>query len=248
MRVRPKKSGFSLTELLVAMSIIGILAGIGLPAVKQVVKAFESSDRVRDAVGAAMSNARARALARGKYTGVRFQRNADGDQYMVFIEHDDTGSAPADGFRPVIGRNPIRLPRSGLVMDMNIRTDILNASNPAYLPLTTDAQIDTPQEIVDASTLCIIFSPAGKLVMHDVRIWEGAGDVFNIDTEVDLGNAILYIDSYPADGLGEEVSRNHFVIVDKSKLNAAPVAERYTSYFQHLKPVYVNPYTGELID
>ena len=248
MRLRTKKSGFSLTELIVVMSIIGVLAGVGLPAVKQVIKSFESSDRVKDVVAAAMSNARARALARGKYTGIRFQRDLEGNQYMVFIESDDTGSAPADGFRPVIGRNPIRLPKNGLVMDMHLRTAVNNATDPSYVALDSDAQIDTPQEVTDASTFCVIFSQAGKLVLRDVRIWKGAGDVFNIDTEVDMGNAMMYIDSYPNEGLGEETSRNHFVIVDKKLFDAVPDAERWSSYLQYLKPVYVNPYSGEIID
>jgi len=247
MRLRTKKTGFSLTELIVTMSVVVVLAGIGLPAVKQVINAFESASRVQDAVSAAMANARARALAQGIYTGIRFQRTARGDQYMVFIEQDDTGSAPADGFRPVIGKNPIRLPRRGMIMDMNLRTATGDPADSSYVPIDSDGLINMPEKVTDASTFCVIFSPAGKLVMHDVRIWEGAGDVFNIDTEVDAGNALMYVDDYPGLGLGEEVSRNHFVIVEKEKFNAAGQSERWSRYLQYLKPVYINPYTGELI-
>jgi len=252
MRSRTKKTGFSLTELLVAMSVIGILAGIALPVAKQVLKSFESSSRVEDVVGAAMSNARSMALARDNYIGIRFQMTPQGDQYMVFVEHDDTGSGPADGFRPVTGRNPLRLPKQGLVMDLHLRTARNNtpadAADPSYMPLDDNGKIDSPEEITDATTLCVIFSPAGKLVTHDIRIWSGVGgDVFNDAATVDAGDAILYIDSYPAGGLGEETSRNHFVIVDKNEFNSVDSTMRWTGYLQSLKPFYINPYTGELI-
>ncbi|MBW8014863.1 MAG: prepilin-type N-terminal cleavage/methylation domain-containing protein [Planctomycetes bacterium] len=255
MRSLTKKTGFSLTELLVAMSIIGVLAGIGVPAVKQVVKSFESSSRVGDVVGAAMSNARAMALARGKYIGIRFQQTPQGDQYMVFIEHDFPGTGLANGFRPVTGRNPIRLPKRGLVMDMHLRTansnNPVDAADPSYVVLNSDGQINSPQEVTDSATLCVIFSPAGKLVNHAVRIRNvSANDnVFNTQAEVDLGNAMFYIDSYPGIGLGEEISRNRFIIVDKNEFGAVPATERYSRYLQHkvLETVYINPYTGELI-
>jgi len=244
---RTKKTGFSITEVIVSMSIIAILAGIGLPAIKQVVKSFESASRLQDVVSAAMSNARAMAQARGQYIGLRFQCNAGGDQYMVFIEQDDT--VWADGFKALAGRNPVRLPKRGLVMDMHLRAAVGDPTDPSYVDIINDLQIDSPQEVTDASTFCVIFSPEGKLVMHDVRIWQGAGDVFNIQAQVDAGNGKLYIDDDPANGLGEETSRNHFIIVDKNKFNSLPAGQRYSRYLQSLNvnAIYINPYTGELI-
>jgi prepilin-type N-terminal cleavage/methylation domain-containing protein len=246
---RAKKSGFTLTELIVTMSIIAVLAGIGLPAASQLQKSFESSSRVRDVVVAALSNARSTALARNKYVGIRFQQTPEGNQYMVFIVLDNVGTSIADGFRPVIGRNPIRLPRQGLVMDMHIRSDYTDATIPASDPLILDTQIKNPEQVTDATAFSVVFSPAGKLVMHDVRIWAGtAGDVFNDDTTVDAGDAMFYIDDYPAIGLGEESSRNNFVIIDKKEFDAAPSDSRWTDYLQYQKQFYINQYTGELID
>jgi len=267
MRLRTKKSGFSLTELIVVMSIIGVLAGIGLPAVKQVIKSFESSDRVKDVVAAAMSNARARALARGKYTGIRFQRNAEGDQYMVFIEHDENvgpGISGNAGFRAVKGRNPIRLPKRGAMVDMRLKTDyvvplphtteislIPSQSPPALTDADRNFYLTKENVLRDLQTFSVIFSKEGKLVLRTLKV------SYATDNGVDVGRDIFDTDGAamfthdgngnPIEGLQIESSRNHFVIIDKNLFNAAPSTGRWTSYLQSLKPFYANPYTGELI-
>ena len=248
MKARTKKSGFSLTEIIVTMSIVGVLAGIGIPAVRQVKKSFESSSRVRDVVAAAFSNARARALARGGYVGLRFQRDLEGNQYMVFIEYNDSGVGPVDSFRPVTGKNPIRLPKNGLLMDMHIRSDDDNENISTSDDLERNDQIDTPEELTDATTFCVIFSKAGKLVQHESRIWVSTGDIFNTEGIVNAGLAMFYYDIYPGLGLGKEVSRNNFIIVDKNEFKMVPVEQRWTRYLKHLKPYYINPYTGGIFD
>jgi len=270
MRLRTKKSGFSLTELIVVMSIVGVLAGIGLPAVKQVIKSFESSDRVKDVVAAAMSNARARALARNTYTGIRFQRNAAGDQYMIFIEQDENvgpGHLQLSGklsFRAIQGKNPVRLPRQGAVMDLRIKdnyaiikayeTDrhvrVVDLDGIDYV--TSNLSIDEARELIDAETFSVIFSPQGKLVISNLRVAHvvvvdqvlaGGGDIFN-----ESGYGMFVQDDIAGvEGLQLEPSRNNFVIVDIAKFNAAPVGERYSRCLQYLKPIYINPYSGELI-
>jgi len=260
MKLRANKSGFSLTELLVVMAIVGILAGIGLPAVKQVVNSFESATRIYDVVGAALSNARSMAHARTKYIGIRFQTDSIGQQYMVFIEHDYSATRLANGFRAMKGKSPIRLPKHGLVMDMNINMQIsvegeAPDQSPAG-PLNDDDLINTPQEIRDATAFSIIFSPAGKLVQHDVRI-RNVGDndmIFNknYEWETDLEPAeyvqpLLFIDDYPAEGLGQELSRKNFVVVEKNKINSIPPEQRWSRYLKFLQRIYVAPYSGELL-
>ena len=46
---------------------------------------------------------------------------------------------------------------------------------------------------------------------------------------------------------GQEPSRNSFVIYDKKKFKAVPVAKRWSLYLSSLPLEYVNPSTGELV-
>ncbi|MBW8035251.1 MAG: prepilin-type N-terminal cleavage/methylation domain-containing protein [Planctomycetes bacterium] len=252
MNVKRKKRGFSLPETIVVMGVIGLLAGIGVPAVKGVLASFESSDRVRDVIGAALSSGRAIAIKEQKYAGVRFQRDLAGDQYMIFIVHDQAATDLAYGFRSVIGRNPVRLPRGGGVMDLRLRTKTGSgeAQYPDDEPIASDGQIDSDEELRDTTTFSVVFSPSGKLVTHEVRVRGTGGGVFGDSTVVDAGNAMFYHDYYPAMGLGQEPSRNRFVVFNRSKFSDQPFTSRWTGYLgglQTAKEVYINPYNGQLI-
>ena len=266
-----KKSGYSLTELIVVVSIIGMLVGAGLPAVKQVVKSFESSARVRDVIAAAFSNARAIAIKEGKHAGVRFQRNAEGDQYMIFIIQDedvDPGHlmlAGRPGFRAMRGKNPMRLPKEGGVLDLRIKdnySDIEAYKTDRSVKVDTGGVVDTdasnesinrPFQLLDAETFSVVFSPQGKLVLTDLRVacsTAADGDIFNT---VSSGSGMFIQDdvyslSDAVQGLQLEPSRNNFVIIDKAEFNSADVDSRWSDYLQFLKPLYVNPYSGTLID
>ncbi len=247
MNVNKKQRGFSLPELLVTMAVIGILAGIGVPAVKGVLASFESSDRVRDVIGAALSSARAIAIKEQKYAGLRFQRDLADDQYMIFIIQDQAATGLANGFRAVTGRNPVRLPRGGGVMDLRLRIDLEDARNPADMPIDSDGKIEFPDQLRDTTTFSVIFSPAGKLITHEVRVRGTGGEIFDIKTEVDAGNAMFYQDDEPALGLGQEPSRNRFVIFNRSMFVQQLASERWTGYLQFLDQIFVNPYNGQLV-
>ena len=247
MNATRKKRGVTLTELLVTMAALGLLAGIGISAVKGVMASFESPDRISNVIGAALASARATAIRQQKYAGLRFQRDKNGDQHMIFIVHDQAVTDLAHGFRAVQGRNPVRLPRGGGVMDLRLRTDLSDATNPADTPITTDAQLDSVEELRDTMAFSVIFTPAGKLVTFEVRVRGANGGIFGDETEVDAGDAMFYQDDYPEIGLGQEPSRNRFVIFNKSQFVQQAVDERWTGYLQSLEPVFVNPYSGRLV-
>ncbi|RKY09542.1 MAG: hypothetical protein DRP66_01965 [Planctomycetota bacterium] len=282
MRRYGEKTGFTLSELLVVMAVMMILAAATIPVARQLMKSFETSAGVRRLISAALCNGRAIAAKEQRYAGVRFQQDIKGNQYMIFIIHDPapapttdqlaidpfaTGTGLACGFRAIEGKKPIKLPANIGVMDLRIRLDRQDARISDDRPIevrigsvvdaaASNANIDDNYEVMDTTTFSIVFSPAGKLVVHDVRVRNRTGntsadDVFDIDLNVDAGGAMFYQDDYAMLGLGQEPSRKWFVIYDKKAFGAVGAPSRWSDYLEYLKnneTVYVNPRTGEVIN
>ena len=273
MRTDKPKTGFTLVELLTVVSIILVLAVIGLPAAKQVLNSFESSGSIRYLISAALANARAIAARHQAYAGVRFQQDLEGNQYMTFIVHDSAANMGglANGFRRVTGYNPMKLPENVGVMDLLVRTDHNDEKVVHDVPII-DADLDDSQSsnldddgrnkyLTDTTSFSIVFSPMGKLVIRDVRVRNKDGyvdtllntntssdQIFNKKDKVDAGEAMFYQDDYAERGLGQELSRNSFIIYDKRALDAVKADKRWTDYLQHLEIIYVSPYTGRIIN
>jgi prepilin-type N-terminal cleavage/methylation domain-containing protein len=241
--------GFTIIELLVVMAIIAGLIAIAIPAISAMQKSYNST----------LATARTLAISRGQYAGVRFQKKwkstddlLKAQQYMIFIINDEDMGTLTDAYRDIEGYKPIKLPENTGVMDMKLGTN-----NDADIIL--DVQVNEANELVDTTAFSIIFSPAGKLVIHDVQIRNKNGktddtskdDVFNTKKNVDDGNSMFLQDDYdspPNDwGLGKEQSRSKFVMYDCEKFKKLDVNKRFSNYLKNLKPVYVNPYTGEII-
>ena len=299
------KKGFSLSELLTVISVMALLIGIAVPASKAIMDSVNSSAGLRSMIASSLSAARATAIKEHKYAGVRFQPDSEGNQYMVFIIHDDApavvdaserSSYPdktglgsnelatppyyyglANGFRAVKGHKPIKLPGDGRVMDLKIReagtynTGSPDATKPSYIDINTSSRIDGLMEWLDTSTFSIIFSPAGKLVSHEVRVrnrhglidgWGYSSDkIFNVKSMVQAGDALLCQDDYAEDpdttkeffyddlGLGQEYSRKSFIIYDKKRFDnyGDDVITRWTHYLSQIEKTYINPYNGQLV-
>jgi hypothetical protein len=196
-------------------------------------------------------------------------------QYIIFIIQDpNIDNVFGYGYRAVEGIQPIKLPDSIGVMDMTIVTQ-RNKSNPIN---PTEIRIDDPVsggdsrindnfELLDTSAFSIIFSPSGKLVIQGVRVWNRNGrtdnlssdDVFNTIYNVESTRiAMLYQDDYWIDpvnnfppnwGLGPEPSRNSFIIYDTKLFKEAyKNGNAYSGYLNQLKMIYINPYTGTIIN
>ncbi len=120
MKKNNRQSGISLTELLIVIGLMVILLGISVPTVQHLKDSFDSSTGLRHLINAALSNARAMAVREQAYTGVRFQQNPEGDTYMIFIVHDADATNLANGFRAVVGRNPMKLPQSVSVSQSSV--------------------------------------------------------------------------------------------------------------------------------
>jgi prepilin-type N-terminal cleavage/methylation domain-containing protein len=282
MRIDKPKTGFTLVELLTVVSIILLLAVIGLPAAKQVLDSFESSLSVRYLISAALGNARAIAARQQAYAGLRFQQDLDGNQYMIFIINDPasapsaaaliadptlTGTGLVNGFRAVTGYKSMKLPINVGVMDLLVRTDLSDASIVGDTSII-DSDLDDRVAanlvdgrniyLTDTTSFSIVFSPAGKLVIHEARTSNRHGrrannnastdDMFNTEDNVKSGLALFCQDDYAGRGLGQELSRNNFVIYDKRQLDAVDEDSRWTDYLQHLEVLYISPYTGRIIN
>jgi hypothetical protein len=96
------------------------------------------------------------------------------------------------------------------------------------------------------------------MVIHNVRVRnrDGQGDypsygdsfddIFNKKAEVEAGIAMFYQDDYAELGLGQESSRNKFIIYDKTQFDELDGGGRF-NYLSGLEFIYINPYTGTMI-
>ena len=260
-RRRPcRSSGLTLTEMVVVVSIVAVFTVLGLPAIRAFIRSVESGSSARGMISGAISAARAIAARQQHYAGVRFQNryqeDGKGCQYMIFIVHDFDKTGLANGFRAVEGYEPIKLPDSVGVMDLK-----LGSTNPEQI-VDGDGRINDDWEVADTTTFSIIFSPSGKLVIHDVQVRNRNGkkdssstqsldDIFNTEKQITNLTApcgMFYQDDYANLGLGQEASRNSFIIYDRTIFEKLNPNSRYNDYLKDLEVIYINPYTGTMIE
>lgn len=247
MATHKRQSGMTLTEILVVVTVMAILLGISVPTAQHLMDSFESSTGVRYLINAALSNARAIAVRNQAYAGVRFQEDNNGRTSMIFIVKDEGATGLANGFRAVEGRKPMQLPE-----DIGIISNLANTNE----LLWGDANWR------NANTFSIVFSPAGKLAAHEVRVRnkDGVTDnasndtIFNVESNVGLGKAMFYQDDYYKDnllgnpdlGLGPEPSVQGLIFYDKQELKTN-TDSLWSEYFSKYKMEHISPYTGELV-
>jgi len=270
MKVKPRQSGLTLMEMTVVIAVMALLAVFGLPAIRALISSFESEGGAKAMISAALASARAIAAKEHHYAGIRFQKAYDPNdpdllnapQYMVFIIHDLEATGLAPGFRAVEGIKPIKLPDSIGVMDLRYRTDP-DPKNSGDSPVDEDDDIDGFKAVRDTTTFSVVFSPSGKLVIHDVRVRNKDGDyqpktrmdsmdsVFNgYDNIRDNDIGMFVQDDYAELGLGAESSRGKFIIYDRVKFRQAyERGQAYSEYLEDLADsmIHINPYTGTMI-
>ncbi|MDD5459625.1 MAG: hypothetical protein PHF37_09570 [Phycisphaerae bacterium] len=250
---RQKQFGVSLTETAIVVGVVALLTMLSMPAIKTLFNSMATEDGTSAMVNAALSSAKSMALQQQKYVGVRFQKAYDergvlnAPQYMIFIIHDDTilpGWPGNLSCKVVGGINPIKLPENIEVMDFRFGS-ALNDNEFAQ-----DPEVN-PDNYYDATCFTILFSPSGKLIVHDlwVKNRDGASDdssednVFNTYRNVADNKIGLLIQ----DEL-REYSRKNFYLYNKQifkeKYN---IGKAYSEYLYKLKPVHINAYTGRII-
>lgn len=250
MKAKRKQSGITLMEMTVVVAAVALLAVFGLPAIRAFINSLESKGPTEAMINAALSSARSTAIKERHYAGVRFQKayNPKGpleaSQYMILIIHDFDKTKLAYGFRAVEGLQPIRLP--DLVGVMDLRRNKIEV-------IDSDGEINTLEDVNDTTTFSIVFSPSGKLVIHDVRVSNRDGSTTSKD---DIFNTFENItDSIEPHGMfveddGDEPSRSSFIIYDRDRFRAVNKDSRYEDYLENLasNKIYVNPYVGTIIE
>ena len=267
MRTKSKQSGLTLPELIVAIATIALLVGFGLPAIRALMNSFETQSGAKTLISTALASARAIAAKEQSYAGVRFQRDSAGNQYMVFIVHEEPSKMGGltIGFRAVKGVKPIKLPEKVCVVDLAYDSGLLNPMGDGIVD--NDIELNDINVLTDTMTFSIIFSPAGKLVTHDVRVRNRDGiyqpdngtpdklsldDIFNSAVNINNYGVGMFIqDDYPEMGLGAELSRNSLVIIyEKDKFEQARgMGTAWSDYLAQIarNRIYINPYTGTMI-
>jgi len=197
-------------------------------------------------------------------------------QYIIFIIKGEnrqvTGNLDYDGFHAVDGIQPIKLPDSIGVMDLILRTNWGTSAQAASFTsigvqlINDNSWINSIEEVDDTTAFSIVFSPSGKLVSHNVRVRNRNGayqadnsspssdkhsmdDIFNSQSNITNYQIGMFIqDDYANLGYGSEMSRNSFVIYETKILKQTDQNLRWTNYLQNLKRIYVNPYTGTIVN
>ena len=277
MRNERKQAGVTLVEMTVVVAIAALMVGLTIPVANMLLNSFESESGAKSIISSALASARAIAAKEQRYAGIRFQKRYDpanpdplkASQYIIFIVKDDLGNL-ANGFRAVDGIQPIKLPDSIGVMDLEIRTNWVDASMNGIgdRTINDNTLIDSPAEVNATSTFSIIFSPSGKIVTHVVTVRNRDGvptpdnsdsrsykhsmdDIFNSPTNITNYQIGMFAqDDYAGGGYGSEFSRNNFIIYDTKKFKQVPYNNRWDGYLKQIaqKPVYINPYTGTIIN
>ena len=255
MKTQSRQSGLTLTEMTAVIAAMALLVSLAVPAIRAFFNSFECRSGARAMISAVLASARAIAAKEHRYAGIRFQQDLAGSQYIIFIVHEEPMKMGnlSNGFRAVQGLKPIKLPDSIGVIDLKL--GVLGDRLPDF---SEDWQLR------DTTTFSIIFSPSGKLVIHEVRVRNRDGktegtqtatvsgdDLFNTQSKVNAGIGMFYQDDYPDLGLAQEPSRNSFIIYDRQKFKQAyEKGQPYTGYLVQLRPemIYINPYTGTIIN
>jgi hypothetical protein len=279
---RRTQPGLSLMEEVVVVATIALLIVFGVPAIRALFKSLESEVGAKAMISGALSTARAVAAKEQRYVGIRFQYSCYKDdpvnsplktsQYMIFIIHDFDKTKLSNGFRAVEGLQPIKLPDSVGVMDLIVvnRTGFRPNVQCIDNQINSNNEIDEPIELTDTTSFSIIFSPSGKMVIHRVEISNRDGfrqptspnnsrdDIFNSPVNITANNIGTFVQddyfsgSLPDLGLGPELSRNSFIIYDRTIFEKLNPNSRYTDYLQDFvtnnKEIHINPYTGTMIE
>lgn len=272
MKQTQKQSGFTLVELLVAMSIIVIVGAISLVSINAIMDSFDSSSYAISMIDAALSGARATAIKEGKYAGIRFQREYDpagfdkASQYMIpiILPNVNDMNKTKDCYVAVKGKRPAKIPDSLIVME-TYRYDY--SQSPVTDIMVGDDELKDTQGVRNATSFVVLFTPSGKTVIRFAQVRNSDGEenpsdssdssdrIFNSEINVRANVGRFYQDykkggTDEIPGLWKEPTRDSFYVLNREDFEKVDPSKRYTDFLVDVKDAstyYLNPYNGKII-
>jgi hypothetical protein len=164
----PGCAGYSVAEAVAVLAIVSAVAAVVAPGVFQLSAALA----VRSSAGevrAMLFQARALAISRGRYVGVKFRKSGDRYEWTLYGDGNGNGIRTAEIARGVDPPLGITIPWSR----NDVRPGILKGSrvpDPADPHKALDRQDDPIR--FNASDICS-FSPLGESTPGSIYLWDG---------------------------------------------------------------------------
>ena len=164
----PGRAGYSVAEVVAVLAIAGAVAALVAPGVSQLNGAMVMRSSASE-VRAVLFEARAFAISRGRYVGVKFRRNANRYEWALYGDGNGNGIRNAEiatGVDPPIGI-AIQWSRN------DVRPGILTGSrvpDPGDPRKALD-RLDDPIRF-NSSDICS-FSPLGESTPGSIYLWDG---------------------------------------------------------------------------
>ena len=164
----PGCAGYTAAELVAVLAIVGAVTALVAPGIFQ----LSAAHAVRSSAGevrAMLFQARALALSRGRYVGVKFRKNGNRYEWALYGDGNGNGIRTAEiakGVDPPLG---IAIPWSR----NDVRPGILQGSRVPD-PGDPDKALDRLDDPIrfNASDICS-FSPIGESTPGSIYLWDG---------------------------------------------------------------------------
>ncbi len=164
----PFQAGFSATELAVTMAILVTATAVAAPGAMRL-RAALSVRSAAAQTGVAFLQARAYAIARGRYVGLKFRKNGTRHEWALYVDGNGNGIRTADIERGVDRPLGFAFPwqRNDVLPGIMRGTRVPDPGSPGRA-------LENPDDPIrfNSSDICS-FSPLGESTPGSVYLWDG---------------------------------------------------------------------------